>query len=76
MVMTVAEVVDTGSRDASGSRRGSAVQRWDQFQAYRGSGMSERAFAKNERGYHRPIVRLESRRNRIELLIHYHRGVR
>ncbi len=44
----VAEVIDTGNRDASGRRRVSAVQRWDYVQAYRGSGMSQRAFARRE----------------------------
>src|SRR5574343_1006521 len=44
----VAEVIDTGNRDASGRRRVSAAQRWDYVQAYRGSGMSQLAFAKRE----------------------------
>lgn len=44
----VAEVIDTGNRDASGRRRVSAVQRWDYVEAYRGSGMSQRAFARRE----------------------------
>jgi len=44
----VAEVIDTGNRDASGRRRVSAAQRWEYVQAYRGSGMSQRAFARRE----------------------------
>ena len=44
----VAEVIDSGNRDVSGRRRASAVELSDYMQAYRGSGMNKRVFARRE----------------------------
>ena len=44
----VAEVIDTGKRDARGRRRVPLAQRVDYVQSYRESGLSQTAFAKRE----------------------------
>ena len=44
----VAEVIDTGDRDARGRRRVTATQRADYLRAYRESGLNQAAFAKRE----------------------------
>jgi transposase-like protein len=44
----VAEVIDTGKRDARGRRRVPPAQRLDYVQSYRESGLSKTAFAKRE----------------------------
>ena len=44
----LAEVVDTGSRDARGRRMLSVVQRVEHVRAYHASGLNQAAFAKRE----------------------------
>lgn len=44
----LAEVVDTGSRDARGRRMLSVVQRAEYVRAYHASGLNQAAFAKRE----------------------------